>query len=373
MWLGGRNYFKNLLTAIAGLADTPIEPVVFTSSRDDAALTGLPPIRVVRASMMDHWTPAWVCRQIVAKSLAGDWALHRLLKKENIGVISHWLPLVPRSSIASVGWIADFQHTHLPRLFTDKELRNRDRDSMEVCRRCDKVIVSSESARSDLKLFAPRYAHKAEVLHFVASPPQAESASSLGELQARFEFSGPYFLLPNQFWTHKNHRVVLAALQLLKLQNRRVLVLATGATVDNRQPGAFSSLMRFAEECGVLDRFRVLGVISPQELTGLMHHAVALINPSHFEGWSTSVEESKSMGKTILLSDIPVHREQAPERGIYFPANDAERLAEALWATQRDFDADSDARHRASAGSQLSSRRLQFARDFQRIIVSAAR
>jgi glycosyltransferase involved in cell wall biosynthesis len=167
--------------------------------------------------------------------------------------------------------------------------------------------------------------------------------------------------------------VVLAALQLLKRQNRRVLVLATGATQDNRQPGAFSSLMRFAEECGVLDRFRVLGVISTQDLSGLMHHAVALINPSLFEGWSTSVEESKSMGKTILLSDIPVHREQAPERGIYFPANDAERLAEALWVAQRDFDADSDARHRAAAGSQLSSRRLQFARDFQRIIVSAAR
>ncbi len=39
--------------------------------------------------------------------------------------------------------------------------------------------------------------------------------------------------------------------------------------------------------------------------------STALINPSQFEGWSTTVEEAKSLGVKMLLSDLEVHKEQA--------------------------------------------------------------
>jgi hypothetical protein len=37
-----------------------------------------------------------------------------------------------------------------------------------------------------------------------------------------------------------------------------------------------------------------------------------------FEGWSTVVEDAKSLNKFIFLSDIPVHREQNPLNVCYF-------------------------------------------------------
>ena len=39
--------------------------------------------------------------------------------------------------------------------------------------------------------------------------------------------------------------------------------------------------------------------------------SVALLNPSHFEGWSTTVEEARALGVPMLLSDLDVHLEQA--------------------------------------------------------------
>ena len=48
------------------------------------------------------------------------------------------------------------------------------------------------------------------------------------------------------------------------------------------------------------------------------------------------------MGKQIILSDIPVHEEQAPERGIFFPADNPDALAEAILGTSRDFVEKSD-------------------------------
>ena len=65
-------------------------------------------------------------------------------------------------------------------------------------------------------------------------------------------------------------------------------------------------------------------------LISLMHHAEAIINPSLFEGWSSSVEEAKALDKTILVSDLAVHREQKPEKGIYFDPHDAQDLADRM-------------------------------------------
>ena len=61
-----------------------------------------------------------------------------------------------------------------------------------------------------------------------------------------------------------------------------------------------------------------------------MNHCIAVVNPSLFEGWSSTVEEAKSMGKRIILSDIPTHREQNPPCGYYFNPGDSASLAKII-------------------------------------------
>lgn len=167
---------------------------------------------------------------------------------------------------------------------------------------------------------------------FVVSSIETPSIlPSRNDMETRYKFSGEYFLLPNQFWKHKNHRVVIEALGLLRKEGKKVLVLTTGSTEDYRNPQFFASLMAYANELGVLNDFRPLGLVPANDLVALMLHASAIINPSYFEGWSTSVEEAKSLGKRIVVSDIAVHREQNPSRARYFSPDDAVALAVALW------------------------------------------
>ena len=54
----------------------------------------------------------------------------------------------------------------------------------------------------------------------------------------------------------------------------------------------------------------------------LMRTSMALINPSRFKGWSTTVEEAKSFGVPLILSDIDVHREQTDGTARYFGIDD---------------------------------------------------
>src|SRR6185437_15862445 len=170
-----------------------------------------------------------------------------------------------------------------------------------------RIILSSHNARDDFVSFAPHAANKACVLHFVSHFDSTGAAMTREQLQSRFGFDRPFFHLPNQFWAHKNHAVVVEALGILKKRGIDALVLATGRAADYRNPGHFKQLMARVTALGVEDNFRVLGVVTLPELQSLMLNAIALINPSYFEGWSTTVEESKSLGLPIILSDIPVH------------------------------------------------------------------
>jgi len=61
-----------------------------------------------------------------------------------------------------------------------------------------------------------------------------------------------------------------------------------------------------------------------------MQHAVAIIQPSLFEGWSTVVEDSKALNKFIIASDIPVHREQNNGNMEFFSPNNSVQLAEII-------------------------------------------
>jgi glycosyltransferase involved in cell wall biosynthesis len=128
--------------------------------------------------------------------------------------------------------------------------------------------------------------------------------------------------------------------------------------------------MERAKELDVLDNFYHLGLVPASDLAGLMRDASAIINPSFFEGWSTSVEEAKSLGKRVLLSDIAVHREQNPALGSYFLPDDVNALADMLWAVWNE-PAPDEMQIIVSARRATDERRVKFAQKYQKIVLNA--
>jgi glycosyltransferase involved in cell wall biosynthesis len=94
--------------------------------------------------------------------------------------------------------------------------------------------------------------------------------------------------------------------------------------------------MRQVELRGLGKNFRHLGMIPLPHVYALLRACTALINPSRFEGWSTTVEEAKSFGVPLILSDIEVHREQAAGAASYFRIDDPTTLADYLSHASQD-------------------------------------
>lgn len=378
-WLGGVNYYRNLLTAICDNLSKDIYPVVFLVSKNNDVLDGFPSVEVVRDSTFERFKMRWFMRKLNERFFDKNFVLEKLLIDNNIDLLSHSsffggprsCLTVATESLPVIGWIPDFQHIHLADIFSEKEIRERDRGFREVCRKSSTVLLSSKSAQKDLALFAPGYYHKSRVLRFVVKPFDYNNLSDQSELENRYKFSGPYFYLPNQFWLHKNHSLVVNALKILKDRGKKVTIIVTGKKGDYRNLNYYEQLLSNIKNNNLLESFHILGMVPYQHMASLMYHSIAVINPSFFEGWSTTVEEAKSYGKRVILSDICVHREQSPENAVYFDPRNAEDLSDILWNVWNAYDLNDDKRLRKKAAEIFPKRWSDFAEKYLALVMES--
>lgn len=376
-WMGGVNYLKNLLYSLSKLQEKKIRPIVFMGMKADPLIINSfkPYAQVVQDEMFDRKSAKRFLSRVLEKVFKSSIIRKRLLDRYNVDVISHSNFTLKLEGYKKINWIPDFQHLHLPELFSKKELEIRTEGFTKFLRVSDVVIVSSHDAYNDCVDFSPEFIDKVRVLQFVSQPKSLDKVERLsGEhrerLEKKFEFSGNYFYIPNQFWKHKNHFVVFEAVKLLKEKGIDVLILCSGHMDDYRHPEYVNSLQRYVEDFQLQDNIKFLGLIEYDDVLYLMQHSLAVINPSSFEGWSSTVEECKSMGKNMILSDIPIHREQNPLNSSYFNLYDASDLAEVM-NNHLDFDFNLNTYFEELAFNQLSKRTLDFAEKYQEIVLKS--
>ena len=105
---------------------------------------------------------------------------------------------------------------------------------------------------------------------------------------------------------------------------------ASGKQSDPRNPGYIESVQDKVMQLDAGEDFRFLGLIPYPHLSALLRASTALLNPSLFEGWSTTVEEARALGTPMILSDLNVHREQMGNKAIYFDRYSAQSLVDVL-------------------------------------------
>lgn len=241
-------------------------------------------------------------------------------------------------AIPWLSWAWDFQHKHLPELFSAMRKRNRDHTFAELAADARLIVTSSQDAARDFGQYYPAARDKVRVLHFRTVPVDSWYETDVATVLRKHDLPTRYLALPNQFWVHKNHRVAFEAMRILKESHPDVVLVCTGSTEDFRRPDHFPALTGYIRMHGLEGRIRILGLLPRSEQIAVVRAAAAVVQPSLFEGWSTVVEDARALGKRLLLSDIPVHREQDPPGALYFDPHDPEALARLVaehWAELR--------------------------------------
>lgn len=331
-WTGGYNYLLNLVRALACHAPGQVKPILFfgtdMDAKDVAPFTLIEGAEVVRNAVFDEARKSGRLRQAMLTGC--DEAAASAFAAQGIDVIFEPAQFYGwRFTIPAVAWISDLQHRHMRHLFDAKAYWKREIGFRAQILSGRAIMLSSEDARQDCERFYPSTRGRTHVVRFAVPPPHSVDAVGARAVADSYGLPETFFFLPNQFWKHKNHECVIRALAILKARGREVVVAVSGKQADPRDPEHFPKLQQLIDSSGVGGNFRLLGLIPHAHIPALMRSCAALINPSTFEGWSTTVEEAKATGTPMILSSLRVHQEQSKD-ALFFDAWSSEQLADLL-------------------------------------------
>lgn len=332
-----------MVRAIDVYAADRLTPLLFVgndvSNEEIAPFQKLLALKIVRSARFNaKYTPA---RLAQAALLGTDYGAAVSFKQEAVDVVFEPATFYGwRFPKPVVAWLPDFQHRYFPDLFGTKAYWKRELGFRAQITSGRLIMLSSEVAREDCERFYPSSIGRTSVVRFAVPVDPASLAIDPEQVAHEYDLPEKFFYLPNQFWKHKNHRVVIEALHVLRQQGHDFVVAASGNASDPRHPDHYQALKDLVASRELTRNFRFLGMVPRHHVVALMRACAALINPSMSEGWSTTVEEAKTLGVPMLLSDLRVHREQASESVQFFNPTSVEDLA-ALMATHQPLSASS--------------------------------
>lgn len=382
-WMPASTTFEHLFVALRTLGvDTPsIALMVWQGTSQDDYGPLLPfSTSIIRAKYPSRRSPdigysslrtqvrEWINRRVHNRSRVREDEQLQILKAEGVDcAFSVVLEDRVDLSVPLIVWFYDFQHHHLPEMFTVDERQDRDRILKTEAKTAAVVLVKSESVKQDFLQFAPEYKNKVQQLQWVAHIPPSVYDHDPRSVVQEYQLPDKFFYLPNQFWKHKNHQLVLKALQKLSIKGIHPTVVCTGSALDNYHPMYVSELWQDVSRLGLREQFVYLGIVPRDRVFSLMRQSICLLNPTLFEGFGLSVAEAKSLGKRQLLSDLPVLREHDSPSSLYFDPKDPDELANMMESIYSVTPPGPDLELEAAARLALPGRQKAFADGFLKI------
>ena len=374
-WLGGFNVITNITNSFKFLKDKKIEPLIIIS-KDFKKVYKNYEIDKKNIIFTDYFTKQSLLFKLYNKLsiifLGKSNKYDKFLKNNNISILSHGLHfgLGSKSDVKSISWIPDFQYIYYPENFTLKNRVFKHINTLISAKTSSKIILSSKDAERDLKKILPMKYNKTIIHPYVFDLPPKRKILSYKKIYKKYKIPKNYFFIPNQFWKHKNHDLIVETLRYLKEhKNNDINIVLTGFPYDHRHQNYFEELNKKIDKYNIRNKYIYLGVVPYLDVMSLMFHSIAIINPSKFEGCSSSVEQAKSMGKKVVLSNLKIHKEQNPSKGYYFHPDNFKQLAKKLIELLKKNKEKNDLKSIIYAYSILNKRLEKYALDYQKKVL----
>jgi glycosyltransferase involved in cell wall biosynthesis len=334
-WLGGMYYKKHLICALVNNDVKNI--IVFTDSNSVSMIKELLkdlPISIVRYDIEIPsylWRIEEICRRRFDISIYGYLKYNlrniKVFDFKPMGIIRN-IRLKNR-----IYWIPDLQDKYLPQLFSESQVISKNNRYKYLSKYARHIVLSSNDSKMSLLKFYPKSIRsdlKLSLLRFSVYHPELGNEFEKEILRINGLQNINYFIVSNQFMLHKNHQVVFRALKKYIDDGSKfgiIRVIMTGKQLDPRDEKYFDSLLKIVEDLKINDFVTFTGEINRNEQLVLLKNAKAIIQPSLFEGWNSTVEDGKLLNQCLICSNISIHLEQLEDyNALFFNPTDENEL-----------------------------------------------
>lgn len=318
---GSEEYTVRLLSALADRAVGRVDVVLFVNRLAPAAHPRL-------LERYEH-VVAPILGSAKARRVAAEnsW-LAAAARRRGVDLVHHMGGIEPfLVTTPTVLTIHDLQPLALPEHFT-RTKRSFHRVVLPwSVRRAGHIVTLTEYTRADLHRRLGVDPDKVTVVPSgveTGLPPV--DSTVVAHVRARYGVADcPYFLYPAITYPHKNHEVLIAALDVLRARVPNAKLVLTGGVAQRE-----IALAEQARRRGLLGAVVRTGRIPVADLDALYRGAVALTFPSMFEGFGLPVLEAMARRCPVIAADATALPEVIGDAGVLLAPDDPAAWADAM-------------------------------------------
>jgi len=241
-----------------------------------------------------------------------------------------WTYLCP---FPALGTVYDLMHRYerrFPEVSAKGNYESRERHYRSLCRWSKAVMVDSNMGKRQLIDSYGVSPDKVFILPFVsATRPIDPGPDNAARIIRLYKLPEKFFFYPAQFWEHKNHRMLVSALNVLRDRVPDMKIVFSGA-----EKNGYKTVRKQVEEQALANRVLFLGLVPDEHMPYLYKQARALIMPTFFGPTNIPPLEAMAWGCPVAVSDVYAMRVQLGDAALYFhPASiqDITTIMERLW------------------------------------------
>lgn len=234
----------------------------------------------------------------------------------------HLLPCVGRRTVLTVH---DLIFRHLPQTHTRRNRAFLNTAMPIFTRRADAIIAVSPQTKRDLEAMYQVPPGKITVIPEGIEDrfqPVPRDRASSRELRARY---GDYLLMVGTLEPRKNHAAALQALARLRTQGHVMPLVIVGGT-----GWKFSPVHSLIRDLDLEGQVEFAGFVDDELLPAYYSNALALIQPSLYEGFGFPVLEAMACGTPVVASNRSSLPELVGGHALVVDPDDIQALAHAI-------------------------------------------
>lgn len=235
-----------------------------------------------------------------------------------------------RVPIRALGTVHDLMHRYesrFPEVSENGEFESREFHFSETCKWSRGVLVDSELGRRQLVESYGIAPQNVFVLPYIA-PSYIYESSPSDEEAVRRKYSLPekFLFYPAQFYLHKNHANLIAAVARLRDAHPDVRLVLVGWKDRN----SYADVVAQVRDLGLEDNVIFLGYAPDADMAGLYRAARALVMPTYFGPTNIPQLEAFALGCPVATSRIYGIPEQVGDAALLFDPSSVDEIYEAI-------------------------------------------
>ncbi len=274
------------------------------------------------------FNPIRACFKLIAKIKKDRLLKEKILKKEiqkfvdkkKINTLFFPSTFIYPKNIKNVKiiiTICDLQHEYFPENFSKKHLKYRKENYQYAALNSDYIITISN------------YTKKTIVEKYKISPNKITTIY-LGISKTNpkpIPLPKNFIFYPAAFWPHKNHKILIEALNKLKYKFPDLSLVFTGMIIKEKVKKEIDDLIK---HYGLSKKVLFLGYVSDEKLNYIYQKAKALVFPSSFEGFGLPIIEAFKHKLPVIAANNTSISEIVGNAGLLFKTNNLEILIECI-------------------------------------------